>query len=237
MSAKISKEGKYLHFYGWSTVALVEDVVHGTLGFVEDFIKNDANLASYFAPLPIESYHVTVCNIWCNGNPLLKHQERFLLEHYPMEKAWEYYRESQKVGFFNPDFCMNSLLEKMSQVIQPENTELIIEELYLSGSTLGIRFSAISDTSKLDRCRDDSIRVAELGGEARIPYHLTLAYNYRKIDFVSVTPKLRELNEKLRGKSIRLCVPMVSYFSDMTKFISYTLALNNRSNSIPTPPY
>ena len=244
-NAKITIGGKYLPFYGWSTVAMVnpgndEDTVPlylGTLGFVENFIKNDPVLASYFSTLPTNSYHVTVCNIWSNGQPLLKHQEKFLLEHYPQEQAWGYYRQSQQIGFFNPDFCINGLLHEMARVIQPGCTELIIKEVYVSGATLGISFSPNSHTTKLDRCREESIRVAELGDEARIPYHLTLAYNYRDVDISAVTPKLRELNDRLWGRAVRLWVPMVSYFSDMTKFTPYTLSLRNRSNRVPAPPY
>jgi hypothetical protein len=237
-NAKITMEGKYLPFYGWSTVALVDNdnMVDGSINFIENYINNTPVLAKYFSALPADSYHVTVCNIWSNGRPLLEHQKNFLLQNYSIDDARNFYEQSQQIGFFNPDWCMNNLLEKLQKVIPSEGVELIIEGVYFSGSTMGISFSSNSDTTKLDKCRDDSRRVAEIN-EGIIPYHLTLAYNYKNVDVNEITPKLQELNSMLSGKKILLMPPIVSYFSDMKKFIPYTLASDMRSNETPAPPF
>ena len=237
-NAKITMGGKYLPFYGWSTVAPVDNynMIGGSINFIENYIKNTPVLAKYFSALPADSYHVTVCSIWSNGRSLLEHQKNFLLQNYSLDEAKNFYAQSQQIGFFNPDWCMNNLLEKLENVIPPGGVELIIEGVYFSGSTMGISFSANSDTTKLDQCRDNSRSVAEIN-EGMIPYHLTLAYNYKNVDVDEVTPKLQELNSMLSGKKIRLMTPIVSYFSDMKKFIPYTLARDMRSNEPPAPPF
>lgn len=223
-NAKINMNGKYLPFYGWSTVSMMNS--DSTIGFAENFIKNDPILSSYFAALPTDSYHVTVCNIWCNGRPLLKHQKKFLLSKYPRSEAIKLEEKASEIGFFNPNGCMNELLDKMAGVINQseDGTELIIDKLYFSGSTLGISFSEISNTTKLDKCRDNSLSVAELGKDYIVPYHLTLAYNYRNVNISDVSLILEKLNAMLQGRVITLECPTVSYFSNMTKFIPYSLA-------------
>lgn len=224
--------GQYRPFYGWSTVSMVKD---NTIGFVEKLIKTDPILSSYFAALPTDSYHVTVCNIWCNGCPLLNHQKKFLLSKYPRAEAIKLAKKASEIEFFNPDGCINELLDKMSDVIKQCDTELIVENVYFSGSTLGISFSESSNTTNLDKCRDDSLNIAELGREYIVPYHLTLAYNYRCVNICEVTPIIEKLNFMLRGRVIKLECPMVSYFSDMTKFIPYSLAkhLNSERKHVP----
>ena len=115
-NAKINMKGKYLPFYGWSTIGLVDNSsegFNGTLGLVENFIKNDVVLKKYFSALPTESYHVTVCNIWCNGSPLLAHQKRFLKDNYINAAVDVFTKQSQQRGLFNPDWCINELLKKI----------------------------------------------------------------------------------------------------------------------------
>lgn len=231
-NAKITIGGVYLPFYGWSVVSMVKD---NALCFLEAEIKGSSILSKYFSALPATSYHVTICNIWSNGRPLLAHQERFLRENYSKQDQIKYNEQSRQIGFFNPDFCINSLLSRVDEnSIPSEGTSMVISCVYFSGSTLGIAFTTAPPI--LDECRDETRNICEIEGPT-IDYHLTLAYNFRDVDYGEIRDAVQVLDEKLRGTVVALQKPMVAYFSDMTQFISYKLALGNKSNRTHAPMY
>lgn len=230
-NAKIATTGKYLPFFGWTVISMVED---DTLDFLESEIKNNPTLNQYFSALPAESYHVTLCSIWCTGSPLLLHQQRFL-SRYSLEDQQNFITQSTQRVFFNPDWCMTSLLTQIdNEAIPSTGDRLVISGIYFSGSTLGISFSTTSPV--LNKARDHIRKICEIN-DPIIDYHLTLAYNYRDVNIDHVRESLEILNSRVCGKVLLLKKPLVAYFSDMTKFISYTKTLNNSSNRTHAPMY
>lgn len=229
-NSKVDVNGKYLPFYGWSTISFVDDGHVSNLNMVEAYLTEDPRMAKYFAAVPRDSYHVTIHNIWANGGTLLPHQKKFLDSRYEGEERSKLIRKSSKKMYFNPDFCMNELLKKIDDGL-PEltkPTELVIGNLYFTGHTLGISFSEASDTSNFDLCRVACNKAVEK--TEHVIYHMTLAYNYKDVEMNEVSSILEELNKKLCGIRLLMKVPFVSYFSDMTKFISYKYLLGVRCN-------
>ena len=115
-NSKVNIHGKYLPFYGWSTISFIEDGHNSNVNLIEASLKEDPVLAKYFAALPRDSYHVTIHNLWANGSRLLPHQERFL-EKYSNDERAKLIEQSKRKGFWNPDFCMNDLLKKIDEAL------------------------------------------------------------------------------------------------------------------------
>ena len=234
---KINIHGKYLPYSGWSTISFIDDKHKSPVNLIEAFLKGDPVMAKYFAALPRNSYHVTIHNLWANGNRLLPHQNRFLEAKYSNDERIRLIEQSRKKGFWNPDFCMNGLLEKIDMALPKLSspTELIIGGVYFTGHTLGIWFSDDSDTSNFDLSRVACINASEKMED--VQYHMTLAYNYKDVDTAigleEVKSKLQEL-DKLAGICVRMSDPFVSYFSNMTMFVPYTRMLHLRCNEQPT---
>ena len=231
---KVNIHGRYLPFFGWSTISFIEDGHRSNVNLIEASLKEDPVMAKYFAALPRDSYHVTIHNLWANGNRLLPHQNRFLEAKYSNDERATLIEQSRRKGFWNPDFCMNGLLEKIDMALPKLSrpTELIIGGVYFTGHTLGIWFSDDSDTTNFDLSRVACIRASEKMED--VEYHMTLAYNYRDVDMEEVRSKLQELNNKLAGIRVRMAAPFVSYFSDMTMFVPYKHMLHLRCNEPPT---
>ena len=77
-NAKININGEYTKFYGWSIILPVEN----DLKFIENFIKNNNVLNKFFSGLPSSSYHMTLYNLWSNGNELIPNQKEFIKKNF-----------------------------------------------------------------------------------------------------------------------------------------------------------
>ncbi len=233
-NGKVNIHGRYLPYSGWSTISFIENGHNSNVNLIETFLKEDPVMSKYFAALPRDSYHVTIHNLWANGNRLLPHQKRFLEANYSNDEKTTLIEQSKRKGFWNPDFCMNELLKKIDKALPKllTSTELIIGGVYFTGHTLGIWFSDDSDMSNFDLSRVACINASEKMED--VPYHMTLAYNYKDVDIREVRSKLQELNNKLAGIHVKMAAPFVSYFSDMTMFVPYTYMLHLRCNEPPT---
>ena len=233
-NGKVDTHGRYLPYYGWSTISFIEEQHTSNINLIETSLNGDPVMAKYFAALPRDSYHVTIHNLWANGSGLLPHQTRFLETNYTNNERASLIEQSRMKGFWNPDFCMNELLKKIDKALPKlsQPTELIIGGVYFTGHTLGLWFSEESDTTNFDLSRVACNHASEK--TESIHYHMTLAYNYRDVDIGEIGAKLQEINNKLAGIRIRMTAPFVSYFSDMTTFVPYTYMVHLRCNKTPT---
>ena len=228
---KINNDGSYRNFYGWTVISMLEN--REKMQFIINFIRDDNILSQYFSPLPTSSYHITVCSIWNTGAPLLKHQEHFLQNNYSPEERARLTYDAGGLDFFNPKYCINSLLETIDENIsQFGKQQMIFDSLYFTGQTLGIKFKP----SKYTKCRDTIRKICEIEYDP-VPYHLTLAYVYKNIPS-SLVPYINGfiiyVNELLYNKIFTLEKPIVAYFSDMTDFIPYKMALHCQSHYTST---
>jgi len=60
---KVNDDGSYRPFFGYTVVADLKD----NLPSIEESILKSDVLKKYFSPLPTDSYHMTVFNIWCGS--------------------------------------------------------------------------------------------------------------------------------------------------------------------------
>ena len=233
-NAKINTDGSYRNFYGWTVISMVHN--REKLEYLEHYIKNNSILSSYFSPLPSESYHMTLCGVWNTGCKLLKYQEKFLTNNYSATDINNMRTDSQGTEFFNPKGCINELLKKIDQAISKiptcDTENLIIDGIYQTNNTLHITFIKTEHFEGFDACTSTIKKLCEINKNNMV-YHVTLAYKYKNIEphiVTKINKLLTTFNLSIRGQKIKVEKPMVSYFSDMTGFITYKAALHCKSH-------
>ena len=216
-NAKINKDGTYRRFYGWT---IISAVAHD-LKFIENYIAKNRVLSQYFSALPSSSYHVTLYNLWCNGRPLLNHQHRILTASVSPEEYSMLKRQASTIGtLFNPKSCIDDLLYKL--YFESRNTwkSLLLEvkKVHFNGNTIRIAVKKTEDIKKMNKYREKVTKTCEQE-DGMGSYHLTLAYKYKDIeDTASIEYEVGVLNLLLAGQTLKLGVPQVCSFSDMTTF-------------------
>lgn len=220
---KISQNGKYLDFYGWSVISMLDN----DLKFIENYISNHNILNKYFATLPSETYHMTLYNIWCNGKRLLNHQQRFIQQNFSKDNAITLENESKKYNnHFNPGGCINDLLFKLSFICNNhyyKKEKIKIKSIKYNGNTIRLSLTHSSKFDKINKIRDNCINVCE-ENDGMGSYHVTLAYKYKDIDtdtFKLIDDEIKILNILLKNQTITLSNPSVRYFTNMRNFVPF----------------
>ena len=220
---KISQNGVYLDFYGWSVISMLDN----DLKFIENYISNHNILNKYFSALPSETYHMTLYNIWCNGKKLLNHQKRFLQQNFSQDNVITLENESKKYNnYFNPGGCINDLLFKLSFVCNNhgyKKEKIKINNIKYNGNAIRLSLKNSSKLDKINKIRNNCINVCEQN-DGMGSYHITLAYKYKDIDtdtFSKIDNEIKILNILLQNQTIILSKPSVKYFTNMKKFVPF----------------
>ena len=214
---KIYINGEYAPIYGWSVIAMVNN----DMKFIENYIKNHRTLNQYFSALPSESYHMTLYNIWCNGSPLLPHQQRFLKQNYDTTRIRELMEQASRIGEFNPDGCMDAILYKMFHSVSNSKwgtVTLTIKKVHYNGNTIRISLQKSSSLKNADVIRRNMTQIAERE-DGMGSYHITLGYKYSHIeDEGAINAEVAILDMLLTGQTVTLNKPIVAKFDNMKYF-------------------
>ena len=202
---KVNTDGTYRPFHGYTVVSMLEN----DLSCVENYIKNNTLLSSYFAPLPSSSYHMTIFNIWAHSNNLLSMQKKWLitmkenflktemdiermkkeyptrpspyLEPYDLFKK-KYYEEIMATDskyYINKDL-FDELMYNVDQVCDHQK----FMGLGIAGSSfegLGIGI-LLDDNSNKQWAKQRSVITSIVGhNDCNLSPHVTLGYRYRNI--------------------------------------------------------
>lgn len=201
---KVNIDGTYRPFHGYTAVSMAMD--WRDLKEIEHYIHQSPVISKYFAALPVESYHMTVFNIWCHGNKLLPLQVNYLNElkvrlrklciqehrrgtHTAIptpsfDNAKREYLDSAK-GEFSRGFVNQSqflpLMTKVDKLCQSVNN--FTAQVIASSSFHGLGVGLNLDEKTATEYNDLRTRIAPLVGhdDARLRPHMTFAYRYRDI--------------------------------------------------------
>ena len=218
MLYKINDRGEFLPFYGWTAIMEIENSV----SFIEKFIESNSVLKKYFSPLPAKSYHMTLYNIWCNGRELLPYQKWYINEKFP-KNIEEYINKSKNYGLFNPNNCMEALLQHLQCLLDEEWEKTVFKCCNIShqGSTLTIFVEGNEDRLQhINKLRQNFISSTGIDDNMSY-YHITLAYQYKDIpveDKNKVLYEIKNLSNLMNNYEFNLTKPFVASFNDMTKF-------------------
>ena len=235
-NSKIFSNGKYQYFYGWTVISMLKNPMR--LKFLYDLIKHDDILYQFFSPLPTTSYHMTILGIWNTGMPLLPEQVRVIHKNYSYEDALELIENGSKTPyFFNPKYCINSLLDKIhSSITEDKNIKgavVKIDSVVYTGSTIELVIDCTSELKVISCLRDNIRKMLEVDRKY-YRYHITLAYQYQNIEddlhYDYIISTMENLSNRLKGTQIEIAKPSLRYFSNMTRFIPYEHAKNRVSH-------
>ena len=181
---------------------------------------------------------MTILGIWNTGMDLLPEQIRNINKNYSYEDASELIEIGSKTPyFFNPKYCINSLLDKIdSFIIEDKNIKgavIKIDSVVYTGSTIELVIDSSCKLSVINGLRDNIRKMLEVDRKY-YRYHITLAYQYQNIeddiDYNYVISTMEDLSNRLKGTQIEIAKPSLRYFSSMTRFIPYEQAKNRVSH-------
>lgn len=201
---KIDDQGSYLEFPGVTIAADIGQINQKLWQEIHCFLQNTPVLCDYFSPLPYQSYHMTMCNLYTQ-------------QEYP--ENWLSFI-SKKLNFFQNIHKRLAELQ-FNPSISVENINCF-SELQLILSIAPEQQAMIQHVAK------------ELGLQNKIPsvFHITLAYGYREIDdehvFKEIKIKIEELLEICQkpDQKIILSPPKLCFFRSMAQFIPWDGVMN-----------
>lgn len=237
-NSKIMSDGKYRYFHGYTSVSMVSN----NLDCVEEFLKGSP-LSEYFSPLPSDSYHMTIYNIWCHGQRLLPLQKEWLDKEYKRLKKTigkdnaDKYKErfinnvkgSESVCWGWPDSVMFNSMYRTSKICKKHITEKFIVnvDMCISKGTLvlPVQIDNAIIGNKLDLIKKECTDLYKKD-DSGMKYHITLGYRYKDIP-ETVYPILNEELEKLNELISTVCSnrlilnpPDAYWFNSMTTYLT-----------------
>ncbi|XP_059146571.1 uncharacterized protein LOC131934547 [Physella acuta] len=216
MSDKISPDGHYLPFYGYTIVSMLTDRYE--LNQIYDSIKNTKFLSKFLTPLPISSYHVTIYDIFTQRKIPLK---------YTSDLASSM-KLSQNSGALKTDLlAAQYICDKIQGGITFKPKNIVF------GDGPGRPFiveGEISNLKELNSARDMFTSLFDKDDSARI-YHMTLGYVHSVVTDHDKAVIMKELQElwQLLQREYSLDRPNVCYFESMREFQPIKMLLNNTS--------
>ena len=213
-NAKINKDGTYRPFYGWTVISKV----YNDLTFLENYIKYNNVINSYFSFLPSSSYHITIYNVWSNFSTLLKEQQQYIDNENIYEIRDELISMSISNIFFNPSNCLKNIFKNIKNKCNTYNTlTLTINGVYITENTIGITFKNSDNIKHMDNTRNIIAKICERDDGFK-HYHMTLGYRYKDKGGESLRKEIKILNMLLCNQTVTISTPRLCYFTDMTKF-------------------
>jgi hypothetical protein len=190
---KIDNEGNYLPFSGYT---MVSHIMHPPPKPFTDLVNylSSSELQKYYSFLPTASYHVTI-------NPLENVQD----EH-------------------------KSLLhDQQRKLIEQNSSTMCTAEKLIRSKTIQIEVQFKNDDNNrnfenvIQNVRSIELQQANILKKDTMPWHLTLAYQYKNIEDDETKTRLDQIIENIpQSSSLPFDIPLdhirICHFDDMTQF-------------------
>lgn len=196
---KIDGQGNYLEFPGVTIIANVGNTNQQLWENIHNCLLNSSTLCAYFAPLPLQSYHMTTCNLYTKTE-------------YP--RNWLSFISEKLPDFqkFNEELASTQFTPSIS--IKQINLFPVLQLML----TLPPEQEAITQHF-----------ADKFGLQNRVPnvFHITLAYGYREIrteeHFKVIQSEIHNLTALCQqyDKKILLSPPQLTFFNNMGQFIPW----------------
>lgn len=217
---------------GWKLISNVIEPL--TYNFIYNYITNNNILKKYFTAIPINSYHMTIYDIWCNGRNLIPFQENYLQSNFTINDQ-EILREqsTQIQGMFNPNGCMDilmdnikyNLLDRLEADDNAEEENVIQPKEYISVNCSEVKYTGSvlcaiveGNFSKPNQLREKMYYYLN-ANDNMICYHINFAYQHRLCnnneDIQLINTELYILNIIMKNVKFNLSNPFLATFNDM----------------------
>lgn len=206
---KVSQEGSYLPFPGFTSVASVINVDgenNKLFHRLYDILKSNSLITSYFALLPIDSYHITILGVVCKTRMSEKGWSQWFTSHIDSLVDTHKQFEEKTRGF-------NFRISSLDGGDAPRLTLYVTMDL---------------DTEITFRTLAKSTASLQHTGMPQQGFHITLGYQYRPYDNTTIFPRIKQAVVAalvdVFGVGYQLTnfvakKPKVCYYPDMTVFI------------------
>lgn len=197
---KINEQGEYLPFYGYTSVSMLEtadqpetNIVESSLletspasasqkekttsfslKSIEDFIR-ESSIGKYYSPLPHETYHMTLFNIYAMASKPIPSVERWVTNE----------DETIPETVWLPEEVLNIQHIRASDALRKLPRKLKIKDLkfYYKKGGIGVWVTLDKEHEKyVTNLRKDFAEIYEHGDE-NLKLHITFAYLYKQLPF------------------------------------------------------
>lgn len=196
---KINSLGKYGKFEGTTIICFLSKKDREKYKKVHDFIKESKVIQKYYSPLPVDSYHMTILNIFTRK--------------YTKDYGQRLEKLKKMIG------GINGILNQVQLCPRTAKTEL-----YTRG-TMGVRceLNNVVNEHFIQPMRSGMAANIGVKYDQNFQFHMTLGYRYKNViiedkpaflDEVTALNKLVNSIGNVTFEKTQLC-----YFEDMTSFI------------------
>ncbi len=201
-SAKIDSNGKYINFPGITVIAHPQEEDFNLLKSLYIKLIESPTITNSYAPLPLNSYHMTTVNLFTKVSDSSGSWESFIDEHLPWLEVLYHYTSEHP----------------------------ILAEGKVVGLKMGGTIGLVIELKAEDKSNIvDFAKKFEISNKIPPQFHVTLGYAYKEISEVErarIKKTLRELAKDLIGKPIRFENHRLTYFNDMTAFFPWDAKTN-----------
>ncbi|KTD32264.1 hypothetical protein Lmor_2202 [Legionella moravica] len=195
---KYNNKGEYTPFPGLTVVASVQSADQCLWADINRLINESTLLASCYAPLSNKSYHMTALNLFTERAVGSGRWKDFLISNTPLFKTIQ-------TAFEHNKFC----------------PEVSIESLEVSRTVKLVVRLPLAQKQVIN----DIAHQFDLKSKIPHPFHITLAYRYKRVDRQRELDIEHQLQESLAplliGHSFLLNPPTLCFFNDMNAFIPW----------------
>lgn len=204
---KIDSSGKYCPFPGITVVSNIQERNYNMWKSVHEKLSKNSLITDYFAPLPLESYHMTMINLYTKR-----------------------YNGGKKGMKWNSFFKSKLLfLENLKNSLEANSFEPYVNSAALLKPEVSTVIKLLVPLDNLQREKIQNIAQQHgLTNKIPNPFHVTLAYSYKKIPDKIMIKIEKQVNNILKpilnsssNSSLIFNKPKINYFFDMTKFIEW----------------
>lgn len=213
---KINERGEYLPFYGYTTISMLDP--RQNLQQIEKFIHN-SSIGKYFSPLPSDTYHMTLFNIYSLNSKPIEPVEKWLQEGGTLPKQnWL------------PFDVLNVEHIKASHEIRKVKSRFKVQNLKLyCENTIGIHIQlGENDTALVSELRKKLASIYK-HDDPHLRLHVTFGYRFKQFPTEEIEKNKLKNDLSLLMNYLKLIItdfsfqdPDIYLFNSMTNFLPYT---------------
>jgi hypothetical protein len=219
---KVNNDGSYRDFFGYTVICMLKDFEN--YKWIEDFLKKSI-LSKYYSPLPLNTYHMTTFNVWCQCAPLLRKYDEELKKVYK-EQDYQKIKNAYNINlnhWYDPLNFMSILMINLENICNKYNWDTLRGKVKLTANRT-IQFLIFLEDDKintLNQFRNDCSLICGHSDHGLV-MHLTLAYQYKNIpekEYSSLKNELIKLSKLVEDLVLTFKRPEPYRFNSMINYI------------------
>lgn len=214
---KINLNGEYQPFYGYTILGMLDSeyIKHATA--IENFIRT-SSLKDYFTPLPTNTYHMTVFNIYVVGGPEIP----------PVSKWLENGDQIASNSWLPDEVLCKENMAAYNLLNNSPDLKLTKTTFKFSKKSIGVMVEMEdNEYKKVSNIRAELSKIYEHPDASltrRESFHITFAYGYSKNKFSKQNIHDLKILEQMVNSTFQLLTikrPEVYFFNSMDNYVAF----------------